>query len=146
MQKIRYLWQEFEDDCDILFRRIRRTYKPSTIIALARGGLCLGVKLSHKIKKPLMIVSCKTYNDQKQTTNTVLLNSSYTVPLQSPVLILDEIADSGKTLRIVKEHFESLGVEVKVATLLYKPHSIVKPDWYVKEVKNDDWIEFPWEA
>ena len=33
--------------------------------------------------------------------------------------------------------------EVKIATIYYKPWSIVVPDYYEKETKR--WIVFPWE-
>lgn len=146
MKKTKYSWKQFDKDVETLTRKIKRSqYKPATLIALARGGLCLGTKLSHSLKQPLMIVSAKTYNDSKQQVNTVLLNSSYTVPLKSPILICDEIADTGKTLRIIVDHFKLLGVDIKTATLLYKERSIVKPDFYAKETPNDTWIVFPWE-
>lgn len=146
MKKIKYNWSQFDKDTDTLVRKIKRSqYKPATLIALARGGLCLGTKLSHKLKQPLMIVSAKTYSDDKHQVNTVLLNSSYTVPLKSPILICDEIADSGKTLRIVMDHFKLLGVDVKTATLLYKERSIVKPDFYAHQTPNDEWVIFAWE-
>ena len=141
-----YSWKQFDKDVKNLVRRIKYAkYRPKTIVALARGGLTLGVKLSHWLQTPLMIVSCKSYNEQDKQTNTVLLNSSYTVPLRSPILLIDEIADTGHTLKVVKDHFESLGVEVKTATLSYKKHSIIRPDWYMKQIKNETWIVYPWE-
>jgi hypoxanthine phosphoribosyltransferase len=147
MQKVKYSWVDFETDFLKLLKKIKRhKYSPETIVCLARGGLVIGLKLSHKLKKPLMIVSCKTYTQEGQQSSTTLLNSSYTVPLKSPVLIVDEISDSGRTLKLVKEHFESLGVEVKTATLLYKKHSIIKPDYYAREVDNESWMVFIWET
>lgn len=147
MKKYKYTWKQFDVDCKNLVRRIKYAkYEPKTIVALARGGLPLGVKLSHLMGRYMMIVSAKTYNSKNQQDNTVLLNSSYTVPLQSPTLIVDEIVDNGKTLKIVKRHFQALGIQVKTATLLYKEHSVVKPDWYMKKVPNDCWVEFPWEV
>jgi len=147
MKKVKYSWEDLESDYQILVRKIRRSkFNPATIIGMARGGLTISVKLSHRLHKPLMIVSCKTYDNNSKSMNTALLNSSYTVPLQSPVLIVDEIADSGKTLNIVAEHFKSLGVDVRTATLLYKKHSITKPNYYVREVGDDSWTIFPWEV
>ncbi|MCK4844739.1 MAG: phosphoribosyltransferase, partial [Candidatus Heimdallarchaeota archaeon] len=32
----------------------------------------------------------------------------------------------------------------KSATLYYKKHSIIKPDYYIKETEN--WVVYPWEA
>jgi len=60
------------------------------------------------------------------------------------VLIVDEVADTGKSLRLVKSHLEEQGAtEVKIMTIYYKPWSIVVPDWYAKETSR--WIVFPWE-
>jgi len=141
-----YSWKDFDKDVSNLVRRIKYAkFTPNTIVALARGGLPMGVKLSHLMKAPLMIISVKSYNEKKNQTNTVLLNSSYTVPLKSPVLIVDEVSDSGHTLQLVKDHFESLGVEVRTSTLVYKEKSCIKPDWYMRKVTNDTWVTFPWE-
>jgi len=139
-----YNWKEFDSDCIRLVKKVRR-YRPKTIVALARGGLPLGVKLSHLLKKQLMIISVKSYNEKKKLTNTVMLNSSYTSPLQSPVLIVDECVDSGTTLKIVADHFKALGVEVKTAVLVYKNQSTIKPDYFIKEIHNETWTVFPWE-
>ncbi len=60
------------------------------------------------------------------------------------VLVVDEVADTGKSLKLVKEHIIEQGAtEVKIATVYYKPWSIVKPDYYEKETSC--WIVFPWE-
>ena len=146
MKKYLYTGEKTEQAVNNLARRIKRSsFKPKTIVALARGGLIPGVWLSHKLHKPLLIVSVKSYNDKKQQSNTVLLNSSYTVPIRPPILLVDEICDNGVTLSTVKGHFESIGVEVRTATLLYKPHSIIKPDWVMEVVPNDVWVTFYWE-
>ena len=60
------------------------------------------------------------------------------------VLVVDEVADTGKSLKLVKEHIvQKKAMEVKIATVYYKPWSIVKPDYYEKETSR--WIVFPWE-
>jgi hypothetical protein len=60
------------------------------------------------------------------------------------VLVVDEIADTGKSLKLVKEHIMNQGAEeVKIATVYYKPWSIIKPDYYEKETSR--WVVFPWE-
>jgi len=129
-----------------LSRKIKRSkFKPKTLVALARGGLLIGLWLSHKLNVPLMILSVKSYDDLGNQGSTVLMNTSYTVPLQSPILIIDEVCDKGLTLNVVKNHFESIGVGVKTATLLYKPHSIIKPNWSVEQVNNETWVTFFWE-
>tara|TARA_B100001778_G_scaffold275464_1_gene238496 strand:+ start:1321 stop:1734 length:414 start_codon:yes stop_codon:yes gene_type:complete len=58
------------------------------------------------------------------------------------LLILDDIADTGKTLKVWQD-------EISVpyyATLHYKRSSIVEPDYYGKKlIKEDKWIVYPWE-
>lgn len=141
-----YTYSMLNKDIKNLVRRIKYAkFEPKTVVALARGGLIPGVWLSHKLKAPLMVVSVKSYNDNREQENTVLLNSSYTVPLQSPILLIDEICDKGITLNTVKRHFESIGIVVRTVTLLYKEHSIIKPDWVMQKVNNDNWVNFFWE-
>jgi hypothetical protein len=44
----------------------------------------------------------------------------------------------------VRSHLKEQGAtEVKIATIYYKPWSIVTPDWYERETSR--WIVFPWE-
>jgi len=63
------------------------------------------------------------------------------------VLIVDEVCDSGRTLKHVVAKIKALGAEsVAVAVLHYKPTKSVTelvPDFYVAE--TDQWIVYPWE-
>jgi hypoxanthine phosphoribosyltransferase len=146
MKELKYTWKQFDDDVEKLVRKVKRSkFHPKTIVAMSRGGLSLGVKLSHKLKCPLLIISAKTYSDSKKQMDTVILNSSYTVPLQSPVLIADEISDSGTTLRVLASHFETCAVEFKTLTLHYKPHTKVKPDYFAASIADETWAIYPWE-
>jgi hypoxanthine phosphoribosyltransferase len=60
------------------------------------------------------------------------------------VLIIDDVADTGKSLAVLMEDLRRKGSEeVKIATVYYKPWSIVKPEYYMRETKK--WIIFPHE-
>ncbi|MEM1601131.1 MAG: phosphoribosyltransferase family protein, partial [Sulfolobales archaeon] len=59
-------------------------------------------------------------------------------------LIVDDVADSGKTLQITIELLQLYGPkEIKTASIYVKPTTIVIPDFYVAE--TNAWIIFPWE-
>jgi hypoxanthine phosphoribosyltransferase len=61
------------------------------------------------------------------------------------VLLFDDVADSGESLKFVKKHLEKIGVkEVITATLFYKPHSTVVPDFY--GAQTTAWIVFPYDV
>ena len=63
---------------------------------------------------------------------------------EKKVLIVDDVADTGKSLKLVKEHVMQQGAkEARTATMYYKPWSLVNPDYYEKETRL--WIVFPWE-
>ena len=57
---------------------------------------------------------------------------------------VDDVADSGKSLVAAVNHIKEMGAkEIKTATLYYKRHSIIKPDYYINETQS--WIVYPWE-
>ena len=90
-------------------------------------------------------ISVEFYVDVAKTKGKPVLTQPLSAPVKGKkVLILDDVADTGKTLKLVKEHLFSKGAEkVKIATIYYKPWSIVMPDYYEKKTKR--WVVFPWE-
>jgi hypothetical protein len=65
-----------------------------------------------------------------------LLKIPLTMFITPCTLIVDDVADSGNTIANWKYN--------KIATLYYKPHCSIEPDFYAFETKN--WIVFPWEV
>lgn len=60
------------------------------------------------------------------------------------VLIADDVADSGETLRLVQDFWRGTVKEARTVVLYEKPRSVVKPDYVWR--KTEKWIEFPWSA
>jgi hypoxanthine phosphoribosyltransferase len=60
------------------------------------------------------------------------------------VLIADDVADTGQTLKLVKDFLAGKVGEVRVAVLYEKPRSIVKCEYVWR--RTDRWIDFPWSA
>jgi hypoxanthine phosphoribosyltransferase len=60
------------------------------------------------------------------------------------MLIADDVADTGETLRLVKDFCAGKVAEVRCAVLYEKPRSIVKCEYVWK--RTDLWIDFPWSA
>ena len=59
------------------------------------------------------------------------------------ILIVDDVADTGKSLIVAKDYLMKRGAsEIKVATLHFKPTSSFKPDYYVD--MTTAWICYPW--
>lgn len=62
------------------------------------------------------------------------------------LLLFDDVADTGTSLQFTKHYLlEYRGVqEVTTATLIYKPHSIITPDFYGSETSA--WVIFPYDV
>ncbi len=60
------------------------------------------------------------------------------------VLVVDDVADSGKTLLLVLQLLTEQGADVRSAVLYTKPTSIVVPDYTWQNTSA--WIMFPWSS
>ena len=59
------------------------------------------------------------------------------------ILLIDDVADSGKSLHLVYNHLLKKAREIRTLTIFYKPWSCLLPDYYLRETRA--WIVFPWE-
>jgi hypoxanthine phosphoribosyltransferase len=127
--------------------KIRKSgFKPDITIAISRGGWLPARVLSDLLETPsLADVSVEYYLGVAEAKNEPVLTQGVLVALKDKkVLIADDVADTGKTLKLVKEHIMQQGAkEARTATVYYKPWSVVKPDYYERETRL--WIVFPWE-
>jgi len=130
-----------------LAEKIRKDkFEPDVIVGVSRGGWPPARVLSDLMCNPnLANVRAEFYLGVAETKEEPVLTQPVSIAVAGKkVLVVDEVADTGKSLKLVKEHLIKQGaVEIKIATVYYKPWSIVKPDYYEKETSQ--WIVFPWE-
>ncbi len=105
------------DDITVLVDELCHTIATSgvqikSITGIERGGLIPAVMISHK------------------------LNIPYVTKITKDTLVVDDICDSGETLKNMVAGY--------TATLHYKKTAIFTPDFYSKEV-GTEWIVYPWE-
>ena len=140
-------WNQIYDMLLNLAEKIRKDgFKPDLIVGVSRGGWPPARVLSDLMDNPnLANVRAEFYLGVAETKGEPVLTQPVSTSVGGKkVLIVDEVADTGKSLKLVKEHIiEDGAVKIKVATVYYKPWSIVKPDYYEKETSC--WIVFPWE-
>lgn len=123
----------------------KQTEKIDLILGISKGGLIPARILADFLQVPEIItIQVKFYTGIAQTHDEPIIQP-LTVNLSGKkILIVDDIADTGKSLKIVIEHLESLGItEIKTATLYLNNRSVIKPDFY--EEITDKWVVFPWE-
>jgi hypoxanthine phosphoribosyltransferase len=126
--------------------KIRQSsFKPDIIIAISRGGWLPARVLSDLLETSLDHVKVEYYIGVAETkTEPVLQQGVSTAVMGKKVLIVDDVADTGESLKLVKEHITQHGaIEVRTATVYYKPWSVVKPEYYERHTRR--WVVFPWE-
>ena len=123
-------------------------YAPDVVIAIARGGLTVAGALAYA----LGVKNCGSMNVEFYTG----VDERLDVPVVLPptldlvdvhglrVLVADDVADTGHTLRLVREVLVQHVAEARTAVLYRKPRSVVTPDYAWRE--TDRWVVFPWSA
>ena len=124
-----------------------QNYKPDIIIAIAKGGLIPARILTDLLETPeLSYIQIKFYTDINKTQQEPTLKQNLTDQvLDKKTLLVDDIADTGRSLKLAQTHLQKQGAsQIKTATLYQKPQSTTIPDFYEKQTTS--WIVFPWET
>jgi hypoxanthine phosphoribosyltransferase len=121
------------------------------ILCLARGGMRPGDVLSRVFDKPLGIMSTSSYRGGSGTLQGRLDMATYiTLPqgeLGGRVLLVDDLADSGITLRAVVDRLRGMPsiTELRSAVIWTKGVSTYTPDFHVELLPTSPWIHQPFE-
>jgi hypothetical protein len=121
-------------------------FKPDLIVAIARGGWIPGRIMSDLLCNS-NVASMRTefYKDVAETNAKPVISQKVSAPVRGKrVLVVDDVADTGKSLRAARDYLKKLRPkEIKIATLHYKPKSVLRPDFFIEE--TDAWIVYPHE-
>jgi len=116
------------------------------VIGIARGGLVPATIMSHMFDADLLTYNVKSYKGKRQGEFKIIQDIDLdALPDNSKVLVIDDICDSGKTFAKVKELIGNKFEFVRYAALFTKKSSKGVLDHYGVEVKDDNWLVFPWE-
>jgi len=123
-------------------------FLPDLILSIARGGLFVAGALGYALDvKNLHVMNVEFYTgvDQRLDLPVVLPPVPNVVDLAGArVLVADDVADTGETLRLVRDFCQDHVAEVRCAVIYQKPRSLVDCEyvWH----RTDRWIDFPWSA
>ncbi len=123
-------------------------YQPDLMLSVTRGGLLPAGTMSYAMGiKNLHIINVEFYTgvDERLPLPVLLPPVPAAVDLSAKkVLIVDDVADTGETLRMVRDFCAAHVAETRVAVLYEKPKSVVKCDYVWR--RTNEWISFPWSS
>jgi xanthine phosphoribosyltransferase len=141
-------WDEFHRDARALAWRLAGVGPFQAIVAVTRGGLVPAAIVARELNIRLIETVCvASYNHQSQGELKVLKSVAANIIALAGgdgkgVLIVDDLVDTGKTARVVRE----LLPKAHFATVFAKPMGRPMVDTFITEVSQDTWIFFPWDT
>lgn len=137
-------WRQLEENCFALYKKVKK-YKFDKILCVSRGGLVWARMMSDLLELPICHLTAYSYTGiHKRKNVTIAKNSEHKELKNQTLLVIDEIADHGKTLEEICKYLKGLGVK-KLYTLVPIVRTFTKPlpDFYLKVI--DEWIMYPYD-
>jgi hypoxanthine phosphoribosyltransferase len=125
VKKVYVGWGELEESVSKLVSNIKEI---DYVIGIPRGGLIIAVMVSHRLGIKHMTID-----------HLEKLEEDGFDLIKKRILIVDDISDSGQTLKRYKKDGYT------TATLDVRNSTITVPDHYVNWLDNTNWIVYPWE-
>jgi len=145
-------WDDIESWCKSIKTQMEKDgWIPDVIVGLARGGWTPARILSDLlIIKELYSIKTEHWGLTATKDGKAKLVQGLDADISGKkVLVLDDIADTGESLKLGIDHVKEVGgptAEIRSATLLHLPHSTTRADYIAKEFPPGSWFWFifPW--
>jgi xanthine phosphoribosyltransferase len=138
-------WEELHRNAKALSWRLLDQGPWKGIIAITRGGLVpaaiLAREMDIRLIDTLCIVSYAQAASGAQSQQGELKVLKSVEGDGEGMLLIDDLVDTGKTARCVREMLP----KAHFATIYAKPAGKPLVDTFITEVSQDTWIRFPWD-
>ncbi len=139
-------WDQFHRDSRALAWRLTGFGPFEAIVCITRGGLVPAAIVARELGTRVIETVCvASYHDYKTQGGLQVLKpiAPDVVKLGdgAGVLIVDDLVDTGKTAKVVRDMLP----KAHFATVYAKPLGRPMVDTFVTEVSQDTWIYFPWD-
>ncbi|BCJ90632.1 xanthine phosphoribosyltransferase [Terrihabitans soli] len=139
-------WDQFHRDARALAWRLASLNREFRgIVSITRGGLVPAAIVARELNIRMIETACiASYHDYLNQGDLALLKGPAEVFCAEGgegVLVVDDLADTGKTVRELK----AILPRAHYACVYAKPQGRAEIDTFVTEVSQDTWIYFPWD-
>ena len=138
--------EDFIDSLNKIVEQIENSnWSPNVIISINRGGCVPGIYLSHRLNLKHKVIDIQL-RDSNRSPDFKLVKQK--IKRFDNILLVDDINDSGKTLKTIYNLSNAYSKKIYNATLIYNQESIIKTDFYgrmIKRSEDKNWYVFPWE-
>lgn len=141
-------WDQFHRDARALAWRLAGAGPFQAIVCITRGGLVPAAIVARELGTRVIETVCiASYHDYASQGDLQVLKTVAPEILKlggeggKGVLVVDDLVDTGKTARIVRDMLPN----AHLATVYAKPLGRPLVDTFVTEVSQDTWIYFPWD-
>jgi xanthine phosphoribosyltransferase len=141
-------WDQFHRDARALAWRLNGRGPFHALVAVTRGGLVPAAIVAREIGMRMIDTLCvASYAHTTQGEMEIIKTISDGVkklggPSGEGLLVIDDLVDTGKTARIVRE----IAPKAHIAAVYAKPMGKPLVDTFITEVSQDTWIFFPWDT
>jgi xanthine phosphoribosyltransferase len=139
-------WDQFLRDSRALAWRLHEAGPFDTVVCITRGGLVpaavVARELNVRVIETVCVASYQNYKNEGALKVLKTVAPEIVAKGGKGVLIVDDLVDTGKTARVIREILPA----AHFATVYAKPLGRPQVDTFVTEVSQDTWIYFPWDT
>jgi xanthine phosphoribosyltransferase len=142
-------WDQFHRDARALTWRLSSVGPFEAIVCVTRGGLVPAAIVAREMEIRLIETVCVASYHEYQSQGALSVLKGVADKIANigggggqGVLIVDDLVDTGKTAKIVREMLP----KAHFATVYAKPMGRPLVDTFITEVSQDTWIYLPWDT
>ena len=149
MSKIEYTWEELNNDTRKIANWVKEVgFKPDGIVGIIRGGAVPAVILSHELGCPVTLLNW-SLRDGKVKDYRELDKIAIAASHGKRFLFIDDIVDSGATIKEIKDRAFDTKNNLLFTSLWYNPSQLNSRVHFwariIDRSLDDRWVIFPYE-
>ena len=140
-------WEDIHKALAVLSGRVRETFHPEILVAIAKGGYIPARILSDLLNiNEIGFIEIKFYKEIGKTREKPVVYQFSLKNIEGRnILLVDDVVDSARTMQTATNLLSNFGArEIRSLAIYVKKWSPLLPDYYWEV--SDKWIVFPWEV